>query len=96
MPRGARPERQLGAAGSFLRRLGDSGVHLHAVTFLQTHAQQLLPDAVARARNQGLTWQEIGQLLAGALSMGAGAPVVTGRDGMQLGAALRDAGIDFA
>ena len=43
--------------------LGDSGVHLHAMTSLQAHVQQLLPDAVARARDQGLTWQEIGQLL---------------------------------
>jgi hypothetical protein len=43
--------------------LGDSGVHLHALTSLQAHAQPLLPDAVARARDQGLTWQEIGQLL---------------------------------
>jgi hypothetical protein len=55
MPRGARPDRQLGEAGSFLRQLGDSGVHLHAVTCLHAHAQQLLPDAVARARDQGLT-----------------------------------------
>jgi len=43
--------------------LGDSGVHLHALTSLQAHAQQLLPDAVAQARDQGLTWPEIGQLL---------------------------------
>jgi nucleotide-binding universal stress UspA family protein len=38
-------------------------VHLHALTSLQAHAQQLLPDAVAQARDQGLPWPEIGQLL---------------------------------
>jgi hypothetical protein len=43
--------------------LGDSGVHLHALTSIHTHAQQLLPDAVAQARDQGLTLHEIGQLL---------------------------------
>jgi hypothetical protein len=43
--------------------LGDSGVHLHALISLHTHAEHLLPDAVAQARDQGLTWQEIGQLL---------------------------------
>jgi len=43
--------------------LGDSGVHLHALTSLHAHAERLLPDAVAQARDQGLTWHEIGQLL---------------------------------
>jgi hypothetical protein len=43
--------------------LGDTGVHLHALTSLQAHARHLLPGAVAQARDQGLTWQEIGQLL---------------------------------
>ena len=43
--------------------LGDTGVHLHALTSLHAHAQQLMPDAVAQARDQGLTWHEIGQLL---------------------------------
>jgi hypothetical protein len=38
-------------------------VHLHALTSLHAQAQQLLPDAVAQARDQGLTWHEIGQLL---------------------------------
>jgi hypothetical protein len=33
--------------------LGDTGVHLHALTSLHAHAQQLLPDAVAQARDQG-------------------------------------------
>jgi hypothetical protein len=40
--------------------LGDSGVHLHALTSLHAHAERLLPDAVAQAHDQGLTWQEIG------------------------------------
>jgi hypothetical protein len=43
--------------------LGDSAVHLHALASLIQHAQQLLPQAVADARDQGLTWKEIGQLL---------------------------------
>jgi hypothetical protein len=43
--------------------LGDTAVHLHALASLLTQAQQLLPDAVARARDQDLTWNEIGQLL---------------------------------
>ncbi len=43
--------------------LGDSGVHLHALTSLLAQAQRQLPEAVAQARDQGLTWQEIGQLL---------------------------------
>jgi hypothetical protein len=43
--------------------LGDTGVHLHALTSLHAHARHLLPGAVAQARDQGLTWQEIGQLL---------------------------------
>jgi hypothetical protein len=43
--------------------LGDSAVHLHALASLLTQAQQLLPDAVAQARDQDLTWNEIGQLL---------------------------------
>jgi hypothetical protein len=44
--------------------LGDSAVHLHALTSLLEQAQRQLPDAVAQAREQGLTWHEIGQLLA--------------------------------
>lgn len=43
--------------------LGDTAVHLHALASLITQAQQLLPDAVAHARDQELTWDEIGQLL---------------------------------
>jgi hypothetical protein len=43
--------------------LGDTAVHLHALASLITQAQRLLPAAVARARDQELTWDEIGQLL---------------------------------
>ena len=43
--------------------LGDSAVHLHALASLIAHAQQLLPTAVAQARDQDLTWDQIGQLL---------------------------------
>jgi hypothetical protein len=43
--------------------LGDAAVHLHALTSLIAQAQQLLPDAVRQARDQELTWTEIGQLL---------------------------------
>lgn len=38
-------------------------MHLHALTSLHAHAERLLLDAVAQARDQGLTWHEIGQLL---------------------------------
>ena len=51
--------------------LGDSGVHLHALASLLAHAQQLLPEAVAQARDQELTWNEIGQLLGLAASTAA-------------------------
>jgi hypothetical protein len=43
--------------------LGDSGVRLHALASLITQAQQLLPQAVHDARDQELTWAEIGELL---------------------------------
>jgi hypothetical protein len=43
--------------------LGDTGVHLHALTSLHAQAQQLLPGAVDQARDQGVNWEEIGQLL---------------------------------
>jgi hypothetical protein len=43
--------------------LGDTGVHLHALTSLHAQAQRLLPAAVDQARDQGLNWEEIGQLL---------------------------------
>jgi hypothetical protein len=43
--------------------LGDSGVRLHALASLLAHAQQLLPEAVAQARDQDLTWDQIGELL---------------------------------
>ncbi len=43
--------------------LGDAGVHLHALTSLLEQARRQLPEAIAQAREQGLTWHEIGQLL---------------------------------
>jgi hypothetical protein len=42
---------------------GDNGVLLHALASLLAQAHALLPKAVADARDQGLTWTEIGQLL---------------------------------
>jgi hypothetical protein len=43
--------------------LGDSGVRLHALASLIAQAEQLLPLAVHDARDQELTWAEIGELL---------------------------------
>ncbi len=43
--------------------LGDSAVHLHALASLITQAQQLLPQAIRDARDQELTWAQIGELL---------------------------------
>ena len=43
--------------------LGDAGVHLHALASLLAQAQSALPEAVAQAHDQDLTWAEIGQLL---------------------------------
>jgi hypothetical protein len=43
--------------------LGDSAVHLHALASLITQAQHLLPQAVHDARDQELTWAQIGELL---------------------------------
>ena len=43
--------------------LGDSAVRLHALTSLLAQAEQLLPQAVHDARDQELTWAQIGQLL---------------------------------
>ena len=43
--------------------LGDSAVRLHALASLIGQAERLLPDAVAAARNQELSWTQIGQLL---------------------------------
>jgi hypothetical protein len=43
--------------------LGDSGVRLHALASLLAQAEQLLPRAVADARDQELTWTQIGELL---------------------------------
>jgi hypothetical protein len=43
--------------------LGDSGVRLHALASLIAQAEQLLPRAVRDARDQELTWAQIGELL---------------------------------
>jgi hypothetical protein len=43
--------------------LGDSAVRLHALASLLAQAQGLLPGAVAQARDQFLTWDQIGALL---------------------------------
>jgi hypothetical protein len=43
--------------------LGDSTVSLHALASLIEQAQNMLPDAVAAARDQDHTWAEIGRLL---------------------------------
>jgi hypothetical protein len=43
---------------------GDSTVHLHALASLIAQAQQLLPQAVHDARDQELTWTQIGELLS--------------------------------
>jgi hypothetical protein len=43
--------------------LGDSAVHLHALTSLIAQAEQLLPQAIHNARDQELTWNQIGELL---------------------------------
>ena len=43
--------------------LGDAGVHLHALASLLAQAEQLLPQAIHDARDQELTWNDIGQLL---------------------------------
>jgi len=42
--------------------LGDSAVRLHALTSLIAQAEQLLPQAVHDARDQELTWAQIGEL----------------------------------
>jgi hypothetical protein len=43
--------------------LGDSAVHLHALASLIAQAQQMIPGAIAAARDQELNWTQIGQLL---------------------------------
>jgi len=43
--------------------LGDCAVHLHALASLLQQAQLMLPEALAQARDQDLTWDEIGLLL---------------------------------
>jgi hypothetical protein len=51
--------------------LGDSAVHLHALASLIAQAQQLLPQAVHDARDQELTWNQIGELLGTTASTAA-------------------------
>jgi hypothetical protein len=43
--------------------LGDSAVRLHALASLIAQAELLLPQAVHDARDQELTWTQIGELL---------------------------------
>jgi hypothetical protein len=43
--------------------LGDSAVRLHTLASLIAQAEQLLPQAVRDARDQELTWTQIGELL---------------------------------
>jgi hypothetical protein len=43
--------------------LGDSAVRLHALASLLAQGEVLLPHAVAQARDQDLTWDQIGALL---------------------------------
>ena len=43
--------------------LGDSAVRLHTLASLLAQAHTLLPSAVAQARDQNLTWDQIGELL---------------------------------
>jgi len=43
--------------------LGDSAVRLHALASLIAQAEQLLPQAVHDARDQELTWTQLGELL---------------------------------
>jgi hypothetical protein len=42
---------------------GDSAIRLHALASLIAQAEQLLPQAVRDARDQELTWTQIGELL---------------------------------
>lgn len=51
--------------------LGDSAVRLHALTSLIAQAEQLLPPAVHDARDQELTWTQIGELLGTAAATAA-------------------------
>lgn len=43
--------------------LGDAAVQLHALASLLAQAETLLPQAIHDARDQELTWTDIGQLL---------------------------------
>ena len=43
--------------------LGDSAVRLHAIASLIAQAERILPQAAHDARDQELTWAQIGELL---------------------------------
>jgi hypothetical protein len=43
--------------------LGDSAIRLHALASLIAQAERLLPQAIHDARDQELTWTQIGELL---------------------------------
>jgi hypothetical protein len=51
--------------------LGDSAVRLHALASLIAQAKQPLPGAVRDARDQELTWTQIGELLNTTAATGA-------------------------
>jgi hypothetical protein len=46
-----------------MNRQGLTNLHLHALASLIAQAEQLLPQAVHDARDQELTWAQIGELL---------------------------------
>ena len=52
--------------------LGDSAVRLHALTSLIAQGRQLLPQAVHDARDQELTWAQIGEQLGTTAATAAG------------------------
>jgi hypothetical protein len=63
-------------------RLGDSAVRRHALASLLKQGQELLPAAVAQARDQDLTWDQIGALLGLTCSTAARRyrPTTTGKE----------------
>ena len=63
--------------------LGDCAVRLHALASLLKQGQELLPAAVAQARDQDLTWDQIGTLLGltGPAAARLYRPAATGKEG---------------
>ena len=51
--------------------LGDSAVHLHALATLIAQPEQLLPEVAHDARDQELTWAQIGELPGTTAAMAA-------------------------